>query len=219
MNSSIAAVTLIIGVGSGLSSAMKVACHGSGLTVIPHRRSSTDLLIRRSEQAVQDRPCAGPIFQSCPHGTGVVQRLGSSRGGRGIDPGYLFPPGNCAVTARTVQGMARVRSGQAPAWPLSSDRSVRRGSRVKRDFACTFTRHFSCLVTLRSQSCLGWRGGHVLSAGHPRTLARPGLLHLSRLRRGPCGHHRARGPGPPGKRGLGCPQAGPRRAARYARAG
>jgi len=32
-----------------------------------------------------------------------------------------------AVTARTVQGMARVRSGQAPAWPLSSDRSVRSG--------------------------------------------------------------------------------------------
>ena len=32
MNSSIAAVTLIMGVGSGLSSAMKVACHGSGHT-------------------------------------------------------------------------------------------------------------------------------------------------------------------------------------------
>ena len=31
------------------------------------------------------------------------------------------------MTARTVQGMARVRSGQAPAWPLVSDRSVRRG--------------------------------------------------------------------------------------------
>lgn len=32
MNSSIAAVTLIMGVGSDLSSAMKVACHGSGHT-------------------------------------------------------------------------------------------------------------------------------------------------------------------------------------------
>ena len=31
------------------------------------------------------------------------------------------------VTARTVQGMARVRSGQALAWPLVSVRSVRRG--------------------------------------------------------------------------------------------
>ena len=30
------------------------------------------------------------------------------------------------VTARIVQGMARVQSGQAPAWPLFPDRSVRR---------------------------------------------------------------------------------------------
>jgi len=52
-----------------------------------------------------------------------------------------------------MQGMARVRPGQAPAWPLSSDRSVRRGSRVQRDFACTFARHLSPgLVVLRSQS-------------------------------------------------------------------
>ena len=56
MNSSIAAVTLIMGVGSGLSSAMKVACHGSGFTVVPHLGSSTDLLIRRSGHFVQDRP-------------------------------------------------------------------------------------------------------------------------------------------------------------------
>ena len=33
------------------------------------------------------------------------------------------------VTARTVQGMARVRSGQAPAWPLVSGRSARSGLR------------------------------------------------------------------------------------------
>jgi hypothetical protein len=39
------------------------------------------------------------------------------------------------VTTRTVQGMARARSGQAPAWPLSSDRSARRDSGIKRDFA------------------------------------------------------------------------------------
>ena len=39
---------------------------------------------------------------------------------------YIPDHGNCPVTARTVQGMARVRSGQAPVWPLSSDRSVRR---------------------------------------------------------------------------------------------
>ena len=40
--------------------------------------------------------------------------------------------------------MARARSGQAPAWPLSSDRSVRRGSRGKRDFACTCPGSFTC---------------------------------------------------------------------------
>jgi hypothetical protein len=34
------------------------------------------------------------------------------------------------VTARALQGMARVRSGQAPAWPLSSDRRRHRGSAV-----------------------------------------------------------------------------------------
>jgi hypothetical protein len=63
------------------------------------------------------------------------------------------------VTSRTVQGMARVRSGQAPAWPLVSDRSVRRGSGVKRDFACTFTAHVSpVLVAPRSQSRLRLEG-------------------------------------------------------------
>jgi hypothetical protein len=74
-----------------------------------------------------------------------------------------------AVTARTLQGMARVRSGQAPAWPLVSDRSVRRGSRVKRDFACTFTWHFSpALVVLRSQSRLMLEGRtRILSGPSP----------------------------------------------------
>ena len=58
-----------------------------------------------------------------------------------------------------LQGMGRVRSGQAPAWPLVSDRSVRRGSRVKHDFACAFTRQPSpVLVVLRSQSCLRMEG-------------------------------------------------------------
>jgi hypothetical protein len=41
----------------------------------------------------------------------------------------------------SLQGMACVRSGQAVAWPLVSDRSVRRDSGVKHDFSCTFTRH------------------------------------------------------------------------------
>jgi hypothetical protein len=51
---------------------------------------------------------------------------------------WLVPLLSAPVTARSVQGMARVRSGQAPAWPLSSDPSVRRDSRTKRDVACTF---------------------------------------------------------------------------------
>lgn len=43
---------------------------------------------------------------------------------------------------RAVQGMVRVRSGQAHAWHLASDWSGRRGSGVKRDFVCAFTQTF-----------------------------------------------------------------------------
>jgi hypothetical protein len=82
------------------------------------------------------------------------------------------------MTGRTLQGMARVRSGQALAWPLSAARSVRRGSRIKRDFACTFTRHFPpVLVVLRAQSRLRLEGrARTLSGPSPdlspaRTLA------------------------------------------------
>jgi hypothetical protein len=42
--------------------------------------------------------------------------------------------------------------GQAMAWPLVSGRSVRRGSRVKRDFACTLASLFPpLLVVLRAR--------------------------------------------------------------------
>jgi hypothetical protein len=71
------------------------------------------------------------------------------------------------MTACTVQGMARVRSGQAPAWPLSSDRSVRRGSGVKRDFACTLPGAFPpVLVVLRRQL-------RLRLVGRTRTLSGP----------------------------------------------
>jgi hypothetical protein len=87
-----------------------------------------------------------------------------------------------AVTTRTVQGMARVRSGQAPAWPLSSDRSVRRGSRVKRDFACAFTRHFPLvLVALRSQSRLMLEGRTRTLSGPSPDLSSAGTLAPSAL--------------------------------------
>ena len=51
------------------------------------------------------------------------------------------------VTARTVQGMARVRSGQAPPGPCRLTGVPVEVSRVKRDFTCTLTRHF-CLRSL-----------------------------------------------------------------------
>ena len=91
---------------------------------------------------------------------------------------------------RTVQGMARVRSGQASAWPLSSDQSARRGSRVKRDFTCTFTRHFSpVLVALRSQSRLRLEGRTRTLSGPSPGLSPAGTLATFRpltLSLGPC---------------------------------
>ena len=42
----------------------------------------------------------------------------------------ISPTGRSASpmpVTRTLQGMARIRSGQAPAWPLASGRSARRG--------------------------------------------------------------------------------------------
>jgi hypothetical protein len=42
-------------------------------------------------------------------------------------PGHIAGPVPGPVTAWTVQGMVRVWSGQAPAWPLSSDGSARSG--------------------------------------------------------------------------------------------
>ena len=63
--------------------------------------------------------------------------------------------------------------------PLSSDRSVRRGSGIKRDFACTFTRHISpVLVVRRPQSRLRVEGRTRTPNGPSRIRARPGLLHL-----------------------------------------
>ena len=85
-----------------------------------------------------DCPCVTVVGRSLSHvdRTPCLRALGSLSTRRRLS-------GN--KPTRTLQGMARVRSGQASAWPLSSGRSVRRGSRIKRDFAlrCTFTRPFS----------------------------------------------------------------------------
>jgi hypothetical protein len=102
---------------------------------------------------------------------------------------------SCSKPTRTLQGMARVRSGQAPAWPLVSVRSVRRGSRVKRDFACTLPGAFPpVLVVLRAQSRLGLEGQtRILSGPSPDlTSSVSGLLgelayvHQARPQRPSC---------------------------------
>ncbi len=71
------------------------------------------------------------------------------------------------MTARTLQGMARVRSGQAPAWTLVLLGVSAEVSRIKRDFACTFTPPFPpVLVALRPQS-------RLMLEGRTRTLSGP----------------------------------------------
>ena len=90
----------------------------------------------------------------------ILGRLGSFRVYSGS---WILP---CDRPHRAGDGPRPV-PGRFPAWPLSSDRSVRRGSRVKRDFACTFTRHFPpVLVGLRSQS-------RLRPEGRARTLSGP----------------------------------------------
>ena len=73
------------------------------------------------------------------------------------------------MTTCTVQGMARVWSGQAPAWPLSSNRSARRGLQGQARLRVTFTRHYSgCARCLRPQSCLRLEGrARTLSGPSP----------------------------------------------------
>jgi len=79
----------------------------------------------------------------------------------------------------TLQGMARVQSGQALAWPLVSGRSARRGSKIKCDFACTFTRRLLLVrVVLRPQSCLRLEGRARTLGGPSPDLSQPGFLHL-----------------------------------------
>jgi hypothetical protein len=90
-------------------------------------------------------------------------------------------------------GPRQVRAGSSLA--LGSDRSVRSGSRVKRDFACAFTRHVSpVLVVLRPQSCLRLEGRtRTLSGPSPalrpaRTVAwcHPAASRNGRARLPPC---------------------------------
>jgi hypothetical protein len=71
------------------------------------------------------------------------------------------------VTARTVQGMARARSGQAPAWPLVADRVSAVLSTIKHDFAYVHQAFSPVLVVLLRQSCLMWREGRTRTLSGP----------------------------------------------------
>ena len=110
-------------------------------------------LIRRSGQLVQDRPS---LVVGWGHTPELSTCIGRCPSGLATVLATVGTAPNLVIDG-TVQGMARARSGQAPAWPLVSARSVRRGSRVKRDFACPFTWHHSpvprwpaCTVTLEA---------------------------------------------------------------------
>ena len=88
---------------------------------------------------------------------------------------------SAAIGPAAMQGMARVRSGQAPAWPLVSGRSVRSGSRVKRDFACTLTGALPpALVALRAQSRLGLEGRTRTLSGPSPDYTHPAAWHSCR---------------------------------------
>ena len=106
-----------------------------------------------------------------PGSRGVVRSCGSQRGSHfTLDAWHLGALVLVVIvaTGRTVQGMARVRSGQAPAWPSASARSVRRspGSSVTPRVRLPGT--FPVLVVLRSQSRLGLDGrARILSGPSP----------------------------------------------------
>jgi hypothetical protein len=82
-----------------------------------------NLLIRRSGQVVQDRPSPVVRWADVPQLSACVSRCPPPW------QQYWQQPQEPETHTRSVQWMARVRSGQAPAWPLSSGRSVRRDTR------------------------------------------------------------------------------------------
>jgi hypothetical protein len=79
----------------------------------------------RSGQSVTSAASLSAV-RARPDNREVVRSRGSQGGShcaRRLPPRRPDPRGH-VVTARTVQGMARARSGQASAWPLVSDRSA-----------------------------------------------------------------------------------------------
>jgi hypothetical protein len=107
------------------------------------------------------------------HGVTVAvlgQRSGISR----VGPGISWHAGR----RRTLPGMARVRSGQAPAWPLLSDRSVRKGSGSSVTRVCVHQAFSPVLVVVRAQSRLRLEGRTRTLSGPSPDLSPAGTLDL-----------------------------------------
>ena len=82
---------------------------------------------------------------------------------------------------RTLQGMARVRSGQAPAWPLVSGRSGRRHPVSSVASRVTFTRRFS------PESLPCGHSHRMMLEGRTRTLSGPSPDLSQATTLAPCG--------------------------------
>ena len=92
---------------------------------------------------------------------------GMDLAGEALDDGCLFPLVAARLRRAPVQGMARVRSGQARPAPWLLTGVSAEVSGVKRDVTCTLTRHFPpVLVALRARS-------HLRPEGRTRTLSGP----------------------------------------------
>jgi hypothetical protein len=104
----------------------------------------------------------------------------SSRPATAIIPRIFQITDVSVVTTHTLQGMARVRSGQVSAWPSVSDRRSPQRLQDQVRLRVYVDRCPSiCAGCSAGTVALGLEGGHVHSAGHPRIQARPRRgLHL-----------------------------------------
>jgi len=85
------------------------------------------------------------------------------------DHSAYIPDHETSPTARTVQGMARVRSGQARPGPWFLTGVAAEVSRSGASSRVHWSALFRlCWLSGGQSRAWGWRGGHVHSAGHPR---------------------------------------------------
>jgi len=149
---------------------MLVAVRGRCCILLLYQRA-TRLVRRRGEVRSTDPPTFRFSGRTYPQLARIVRVL-CTVGGRCCLPLVAAVAVSLAQSIgsdrpRSLQGMACVRSGQAAAWPLVSGRSVRSGSGVKRDFACTSAGAFPPLpFALRAES-------RLMLEGRTRTLSGP----------------------------------------------